>query len=401
MSNDSDKDAAAKPEDGANNGKRGGKRRIALTVLTVLFLVVGVAYALAYFFIFRWRETTDDAYVGGNQVNITAQVNGTVVSILADETQFVQAGQAVIKLDPTDAEVALEQARTALAQAVRQTREQFAQAHLSTAQLDQRKLDLERARADYNRRLPLLAEHAVPAEEVAHAKDTLATAEAALRAAEGQVAAAQAPIEGVAIEQNPNVLQARAKFREAWLAAQRNSIPTPVSGQVAKRSVQVGQRVAPGGNPLIAIVPLDQLWVDANFKEGELRNIRIGQPAAVTTDLYGGSVEYHGHVVGLGAGTGAAFSLLPAQNASGNWIKVVQRLPVRIAIDKNDLAKYPLRIGLSTYVKVDTHERGGPVLAQSANTAPIFSTTAYEIANAQADAAADTIVRANLGDATH
>lgn len=395
MSNDSDKEASAKPE----NGKKNGKRRVALTVLTVVFVAVGIVYALLYFFVFRWRETTDDAYVGGNQVNITAQVNGTVVAILADETQLVKAGQAVVKLDPVDANVALEQARTALALAVRQTREQFAQVRLSSAQLDQRKLDLDRARADYARRLPLLADHAVPAEEVAHAKDTLATAEAAMRAAEGQVAAAQAPIAGVDIEKNPSVLQARAKFREAFLAVQRNSIPTPVSGYVAKRNVQVGQRVAPGGNPLLAIVPLDELWVDANFKESELRNIRIGQPAEVTTDIYGGSVEYHGRVVGLGAGTGSAFSLLPAQNASGNWIKVVQRVPVRIAIDKNDLAKYPLRVGLSTYVKVDTHERGGAVLAQTPNASPVFSTTAYENLDAQADAAADEIVRANLGDA--
>ncbi|HEX6833550.1 MAG TPA: HlyD family efflux transporter periplasmic adaptor subunit, partial [Rudaea sp.] len=358
MANNSDKDAAAKADDGKNNPqnnpqnkpKNGRKRRIALIVLTLLFLTVGVAYTLMYLFVLRWRETTDDAYVGGNQVAITAQVSGTVVAILADETQLVQAGQAVVKLDPTDADVALEQGRTALAQAVRATREQFAQAKLSGAQLDQRRLELDRARADYNRRVPLLAEHAIPAEEVQHAKDALATAEAAMRAAEGQVAAAQAPIVGVDIAHNPSVLQARAKFREAYLAAQRNTIPSPVTGYVARRNVQVGQRVAPGGNPLLAIVPMDQLWVDANFKEAELRNIRIGQPVEVTTDIYGGAVEYHGRVVGLGAGTGSAFSLLPAQNASGNWIKVVQRVPVRIAFDRNDLAKHPLRIGLSTYV---------------------------------------------------
>lgn len=399
MSSNPDKEAAKPAENANDDGKRNGKRRKALAVLTTLFLIAGIAYALMYFLVFRWRETTDDAYVSGNQVNITSQVNGTVVAILADETQLVQAGQPVVKLDPTDADIALEQSRTALAQAVRQTREQFAQARLSTAQLDQRKLELDRARADYNRRLPLLAEHAIPAEEVAHAKDALATAEASMRAAEGQVAAAQAPIAGVEIEKNPSVLAARSRFREAFLAAQRNSIPTPVSGYVAKRNVQVGQRVSPGGSPLLAIVPMEQLWIDANFKEAELRNIRIGQPAEITTDIYGGSVEFHGRVVGLGAGTGAAFSLLPAQNASGNWIKVVQRVPVRIAIDKNDLAKYPLRIGLSTYVKVDTHERGGAVLAQNPNTAAVFSTTAYDKLDAQADAAADAIVRDNLGDA--
>jgi membrane fusion protein (multidrug efflux system) len=311
----------------------------------------------------------------------------------------VQSGQPLLKLDPTDADVALEEARSALAQSVRQVRTQFAQAHQYAAQVEQRRLDFERARADFARRAPLLSEHAVPAEEVAHAKDALDNAQAALHAAESQVVAAQAPISGISIEQNPGVLQARAKLREAWLAAQRNLIPAPATGYIARRSVQVGQRVAPGGNPLLAIVPLDQLWVDANFKEPELRNIRIGQPAEVTTDIYGGSVTYHGHVVGLGAGTGSAFSLLPAQNASGNWIKVVQRVPVRIALDKSDMAKNPLRIGLSTYVKVDTHDRNGAVLAQTANTAPVFTTDAYAKLDAQADAEADTIIRTNLGDA--
>jgi membrane fusion protein, multidrug efflux system len=394
MSDDTDKKTAKPPEAAPSNGKR----RRALIVLTLLFIVVGVVYVLLYLFVFRWREYTDDAYVGGNQVNVTPQVSGTVVAILADDTQLVKAGQTLIKLDPADANVSLEQARTALALAVREVRQQFAQAHQYDAQLEQRKLEVQRARADYARRIPLLNDHAIPAEEVAHAKDTLNTAEAALRAAEGQAAAAQAPIAGTTIEQNPSVLQARAKFHEVWLAGQRNAIVAPATGYIAKRSVQVGQRVAPGGNPLLSIVPLEQLWVDANFKEPELRHIRIGQPAHVTTDIYGGSVEYHGHVVGLAAGTGSAFSLLPAQNASGNWIKVVQRVPVRIELDRNDLQQNPLRIGLSTYVKVDTHDRDGAMLAKTPNTAPVFTTTAYDTLDAQADAEADAIVHANLSD---
>lgn len=384
-------------DDAQARERTSGKRRLGLIVLTVLFVTAAVIYSLLYFFVFTWRVTTDDAYVGGNQVAVTPQVSGTVIAILADETQLVQVGQPLIRLDPADTDVALEQARSMLALAVRQVRQQFAQAHQYDAQLDQRKLDVERARADFARRAPLLAEHAIPAEEVAHAKDTLDTAVAALRTAQGQAAAAQAPVSGTTVEQNPGVLQARAKLREAWLASQRNAILAPVTGYVARRVVQVGQRVTPG-TQLLVIVPMNQLWVDANFKEPELRNIRIGQPASVTTDIYGGDVDFHGRVVGLGAGTGSAFSLLPAQNASGNWIKVVQRVPVRIELDKNDLAKYPLRIGLSTYVKVDTHERGGAILAQTANTAPVFTTNAYDKLDTQADAEADSIVRANLGD---
>jgi membrane fusion protein (multidrug efflux system) len=382
------------------NAKNGKRRRVALLILTVIVVIGLIVYGCLHFFVFRWRETTDDAYVNGNQVNVTSQVPGTVIAIMADETQLVQAGQPLIRLDPTDAKVALEQARTALAIAVRQVRQQFAQARQFDASLEQRRLDLQRARDDYDRRAPLLAERAIPAEEVTHAKDVLATAQAALRAAEGQSAAAQAPISGTNVEENPAVLQARARFHDAFLAAQRNTIPAPVTGYVARRSVQVGQRIAPGGNPLIAIVPLDQLWIDANFKEVQLRNIRIGQSASIVSDVYGGSVEYKGRVIGLGAGTGSAFALLPAQNASGNWIKIVQRVPVRIGIDKNDLAAHPLRIGLSTDVKVDTHERNGAVLAQTPNTAPVLSTSVYDATDAQADAEADAIVKANLGDST-
>jgi membrane fusion protein, multidrug efflux system len=391
MPSPNDKDAAPAP------APTGHKRRNGLIILSVLFVAAAIVYAFLYFLVFTWRETTDDAYVGGNQVTVTPQVTGTVVAILTDETQLVQAGQVLVKLDPADADVTLEQARTALAQAVRGVRQQFAQEHQFSATLDQRKLDVERARADFARRAPLLSDHAIPAEEVAHAKDALDVAEAALHTAEGQFASAQAPISCTSIESNPAVLQARSKLREAWLASQRNAILAPVTGYVARRSVQVGQRVSPG-NPLLVIVPMNELWVDANFKEPELRNIRIGQPASLTTDVYGGSVEFRGHVVGLGAGTGSAFSLLPAQNASGNWIKVVQRVPVRIALDKDDLAAHPLRIGLSTYVKVDTHERGGKILAQTADTAAVFSTTAYDKLDAQADAEADKIVHGNLSD---
>jgi membrane fusion protein (multidrug efflux system) len=359
-------------------------------------VLAGIVYGLLWLFVFSVREKTDDAYVSGNLVTVTPQVAGTVVAIMADETQLVEAGNPVVRLDPADASVALDQARTALAEAVRQVRQSYEQALQSTAVIGEREADLQRARQDYERRLPLARVRAVPAEEVAHAKNALDSAQAALTAAQKQAQAAKAVVEGTSIEHHPSVERAKANFRQAWLNARRNELVAPVTGYVAKRSVQVGQRVVPG-TALMSIVPLADLWVDANFKERELRDIRIGQPATVEADIYGGHVEYHGRVVGLGAGTGSAFSLLPPQNASGNWIKVVQRVPVRISLDRNELTKNPLRVGLSTTVTVDTHDRSGPVLAQTAaNTTP-YSTDVYDESHGEVDRIADDIVRANLG----
>jgi membrane fusion protein, multidrug efflux system len=247
-----------------------------------------------------------------------------------------------------------------------------------------------------NRREPLLAERAVAPEDVAHARQAVADAKSALEAAQRQAAASHALVDGNDIASNPTVLQARAAYREAWVNSHRNAIVAPASGYVAQRSVQIGSRIQPG-QALLTIVPLHDLWVDANFKEVQLAHIRIGQDVEVTTDVYGGKVTFHGKVEGLAAGTGGAFALLPAQNASGNWIKVVQRVPVRITLPKDELDKYPLRIGLSTDVKVDTHERGGDVLSKTPASRSIAKTDVYSADLASADAAADSIVQANLG----
>ncbi|KAB2895938.1 MAG: HlyD family efflux transporter periplasmic adaptor subunit, partial [Dokdonella sp.] len=236
-------------------------------------------------------------------------------------------------------------------------------------------------------------------EEVAHARDAVRLAGSALQAAQRQAAAAHALVDGSDVAGNPAVLQARAAFREAWVHARRNEILAPISGYVAQRNVQVGNRVQPG-QPLLTLIALDDLWIDANFKESQLANIRIGQDAHIESDIYGGKVAYRGKVVGLGAGTGSAFALLPPQNASGNWIKVVQRVPVRIALDPAQLARHPLRIGLSTTVKVDTHERNGAMLAPTASETVVARTDVYTRDLAKADAAADAIIAANL-PATH
>ena len=385
----------AKP-DSNGNGNGNGKRRAVLLTLAGIFLVAGIVWFLLYWFVFSWREITDDAYVNGNQVTLSSQVTGTVISVLADDTQRVEAGQVLVKLDPTDTDLALAKAQSALAQAVRQVRQQTQTAAQYESSIAPKREELARAQADLARREPLLAEHAIAPEEIAHARQAVADARSALETAERQSNAAHALIDGSDVAGNPLVQQARTAYREAWVAAHRNAILAPVSGYVAQRSVQVGSRVQPG-QALLTILPLHDLWVDANFKEVQLKHIRIGQPAEVRTDVYGSDMVYHGRVEGLAAGTGGAFALLPAQNASGNWIKVVQRVPVRITFDAKELEKYPLRVGLSTEVKVDTHDRNGAVLAQAAASKAIAKTDVYTTDGTAAEAAADAIVQANMG----
>jgi membrane fusion protein (multidrug efflux system) len=372
-----------------------GKRRAILITIALVFVAAGVGWYLLYLFVFSLREVTDDAYVAGNQVAVSAQQPGTVIAVLADDTQRVETGQVLVRLDPTDARVNLAKAQSALANAVRQVRQQTEMAGQYDAAIVARKLDLSRAEADLKRRQPLLADKAIAPEEVAHAREAVDTARAALDLATRQAAASHALVDGTEIGANASVLEAKAAFREAWIANERNAIVAPIGGYVAQRSVQVGARVQPG-QALLTIIPLHDLWVDANFKESQLQHIRIGQPAKVESDLYGGGVEYHGTVVGLGAGSGSAFALLPPQNASGNWIKVVQRVPVRIALDEKQLERSPLRIGLSTAVTVDTHDRSGKVLAAAPGTTPVAQTTVYERDLAKAEAEADAIVAANL-----
>ena len=376
-----------------------GKRRRALLIVAGVFILAALLWFLLWFFVLSTRVKTDNAYVGGNQVAISAQVPGTVVAILADDTQHVEAGQVLVKLDSTDADTRLAQARSALAQAVRGVRQQTSSATSADAQVVAARLDLKKAEADLKRRLPLIAAQAESPEIVQHLRDGVEQARAAVNAAEAQAAAAHAAIEGTDVAQNPVVMQARANFRAAWVAAQRNAIYAPVSGYVAERSVQLGNSVQPG-QQLMTVVPLHDLWIDANFKESQLRHIRIGQPAKVVSDLYGGDAEYHGKVIGLGAGTGSVFSLLPAQNATGNWIKVVQRVPVRIALDNKELDKHPLRIGLSTDVTVDIRHDQGSVLANTSTPQPVAQTDVYDQMASKADAEADQVIRANLPHAT-
>ena len=339
-----------------------GKRKRLLLAVAGAFASAGIAYGAYWIEAGRYVESTDDAYVDGNVVQITSQVPGTVVGIDADDTQHVTAGQTLVALDRVDANVALERAEADLADSVREVRGVFARTDELRSEVAVREVDLAKAKKDLARRENLSESGAVSAEEVQHARDGVRGAESAFAAAREQLAAHRALVDDTTVAAHPKVARATAAVRAAYLDYRRADIPAPVSGAVAKRSVQLGQRVSPG-TPLMAIVPTDQVWVDANFKEGQLKRIRVGQPARVTADA--NDVEYRGVVVGVGAGTGAAFALLPAQNATGNWIKVVQRLPVRIALDAQQVAAHPLAIGLSMAVRIDVRAADDDATPQS------------------------------------
>ncbi|HEV7444096.1 MAG TPA: HlyD family efflux transporter periplasmic adaptor subunit [Steroidobacteraceae bacterium] len=369
-----------------------------LAIAAVAFALIGLLAFGYWYFYARNYQDTDDAYVAGDLVNVMSQVSGTVVSIGADETDLVEAGQELVRLDNTDAEIALRDSEARLARAVRQTRTVFANRDQLEAVVAQRRADLNKAQSDLDRRKDLTSSGAVSAEELSHTRDTLSAARDGLVAAEKNLSASLALTGQTGVSDNPDVQAAATEVERAYLALRRTSIRAPVSGYVAKRAVQLGERVAPGGQPLLSIVPLERLRVEANFKEVQLNQMRIGQPVRVVADLYGSQVEYHGTIAGLGLGTGAAFALLPAQNATGNWIKVVQRVPVRIALDPKELAGHPLRVGLSTKVQVDVRDVSGQILAQSARHTPVLATNAYDIDRQEVMARIAHIIQENTAE---
>ncbi|MES2099691.1 MAG: HlyD family efflux transporter periplasmic adaptor subunit [Pseudomonadota bacterium] len=386
------------------------KRKRALTGVAAAVVVAGIAYGAYWALVLNHYESTDNAYVQGNVVQLTPQVGGTVIAINADDTDHVKAGQLLVKLDPADAQVALDQAEAQLAQTVREVRTLYANNSTLKAQIALREADLARAKSDQARaqddvarRQPLVATGAVGKEEFNHstaslsaAKSSVVAAQSAVVAAREQLTSNQTLTDGTAVEQHPNVLRAAAKVRESYLALHRADLLAPVDGFVAKRSVQLGQRVQAGA-PLMSVIALNQVWIEANFKESQLKNLRIGQPVTLAADVYGTKVEYAGKIEGLGAGTGAAFALLPAQNATGNWIKVVQRVPVRIALDPKELVAHPLRVGLSMDAKVDIRKTDGAMLADGSRVSTIAQTRVFDANNSAADAEVRKIIVANGG----
>lgn len=373
------------------------KRKTGLTIAIAVFLIATLAW-LAYWFLYaRYHETTENAYASGNMVMVNAQTVGTVEAIMADENQEIKAGQVLVKLNPTDAQVALSQAQAQLAQATRQIQNAFNSAGVANAQLNQAASAVKTAQDAVNRRAKLVGTGAVSKEEYDQARDALARAQAGYKVATEQSKTASAQIAGTTPQNHPAIEAAKAAFRSAYINNKRLAVLAPIDGVVAKRSVQVGQQITPGV-PLMTIVAANQVWVEANYKETQLANLRVGQPVELTSDVYGSGVRFKGTVQGIGIGTGAAFSVLPAQNATGNWIKIVQRIPVRITLDAEQLKQHPLRVGMSMHVNIDTHDRNGAVLGAvtGTQTPANLQTKVYDQDEAEANQVAEQIIQQNL-----
>ena len=371
------------------------KRNRTPLVVLALMVIIGACVGIYYYIASIGHVTTDDAYVDGNLVRLTPQIGGTVTAINVDETQFVQQGQLLVQLDPRDNEVALAQARASLGETVREVAQLFANEHRDAATVSAQQVQFTQASQDLARDQTLVAVHGVSAETLQHDQHTLAGARAALEQAQATLAATRAAISGTTPQDHPRVLQAEASLRNAWLAAARTRVVSPVSGYVVRRAVQLGQQVT-AGTEMLAIVPVDSMWIDANFKENQLSGLRIGQPVQVSADMYGSHVDYHGKVLGLTAGTGSALAVLPAQNASGHWIKIVQRLPVRIGLDPKELEQHPLFLGLSTNIDVDVHNSDGAAISKQAAWPSALSTDVYAAQDAGVEDEIRNIVSQNL-----
>jgi membrane fusion protein (multidrug efflux system) len=372
-----------------------GQRRFWFLILGAVILIAGVIYGIYWLLYARNFESTDDAYVGGNVVAITSKENATVLALHADNTQTVSQGQLLIEMDPAITTVNLQAAQANLARVVRSVKAQFSKSDSGEAQLNQARVALAQAQDDYARRQKAFATQSVSGEELAHARDGVAAAQAAVHSAEGGLQQSNAAIEGTDIAHNPDVMAAEAQLRAAAIAFGHMRIIAPLDGVIAQRTVQAGQQVA-AGTPLMAVVPLSNVWIDANFKEVQLARMRVGQPVTVKADIYGGGVTYHGHIEGLGAGSGSAFALLPPQNASGNWIKIVQRVPVRIALDPKELADHPLRVGLSVTADADVHDQSGPLVTSRVGAGTTRANTG-EDSGPVADAMIARILKENGG----
>ncbi|MEQ5127824.1 multidrug efflux MFS transporter periplasmic adaptor subunit EmrA [Providencia alcalifaciens] len=374
--------------------KQENKRTLWMIIATVIIVLLFVAYGAYWFLILRFQEYTDDAYVSGLQIPIVAQTTGNVTQVNFENTDLVKAGDVLVVLDKTNAQLAYEQAKHDLASTVRKTKELYINGDQYQAQIQQNRVSLVQAQKDYQRRAALGRSGTISKEDLQHSQEAVQLAQAALDISIQQYNANRALLRNTALKNQPAVQQAADSVRSAWLNLQRTEIKSPMTGYVSRRNVQVGSQVSPQSS-LMAIVPVQPVWVDANFKETQLENVRIGQPVTINSDFYGSNVSYKGTVVGLDMGTGSAFSLLPAQNATGNWIKVVQRLPVRVELDPEQVAKYPLRIGLSMNVTIDIKDQNGPVLSEVQRTIPAFESDVLVLKLNDVDQVIDTIISDN------
>ena len=382
--------------DNLETPKKSGKSGRLPMVLMAIALGIIASIGIYYFGFERNKVETDDAYVNGNLIRLTPQVSGNVIGINTDETQFIQRGEVLVQLDSRDAELALAQAKASLGQTVRDVAQLFAQEARDSAAVNAQQVLLTQASQDLDRDRSVFNVHGVSAETIKHDEHSVHSASALLAQARATLLSTRSQIVGAEPQTHPRVLQAEANVRTAWLAVARTKVVAPVSGYVVRRAVQLGQQVTPS-TEMLAIVPMESVWIDANFKENQLRDLRIGQPADVIADMYGSQVTYHGKVLGLRAGTGSALAVLPAQNASGNWIKIVQRLPVRIGLNPEELAKHPLFLGLSTTVHINTHDQGGAALSPRSVWSAAANTVAYSDQLSGVDEEITAIVARNLG----
>ncbi|HHR6053500.1 multidrug efflux MFS transporter periplasmic adaptor subunit EmrA [Providencia alcalifaciens] len=370
------------------------KRTLWMIIATIIIVLLFVAYGVYWFLVLRFQEYTDDAYVSGLQIPIVAQTSGNVTQVNFENTDLVKAGDVLVVLDKTNAQLAYEQAKHDLASTVRKTKELYINGDQYQAQIQQNRVSLAQAQKDYQRRAALGRSGTISKEDLQHSQEAVQLAQAALDISIQQYNANRALLRNTALKNQPAVQQAADSVRSAWINLQRTEIKSPMTGYVSRRNVQVGSQVS-SQSSLMAIVPVQPVWVDANFKETQLENVRIGQPVTINSDFYGSNVSYKGTVVGLDMGTGSAFSLLPAQNATGNWIKVVQRLPVRVELDPEQVAKYPLRIGLSMNVTIDIKDQNGPVLSEVQRTTPAFESDVLVLKLNDVDQVINTIISDN------
>jgi membrane fusion protein (multidrug efflux system) len=353
------------------------RRRVRwMSSLAVIFFIIIFAYLLYWFFVSQYYETTDDAYVDGNLIQVMPKISGQVVEILADETDLVNKGEPIIRLDKSDVDIALKNAESELALTVRQVSQLYVSVDQLKSDVIIQESNLEKTREDYQRRKGLVVTKVISSEDLQHAKLAVDSATASLALAKAKLLESVNMVSNSDLYHHPQILQAEVKLRNAYLSWQRTVVYAPETGYVAKRPVQVGQYVTPN-SVLMIIVPLNQVWIDANFKESQLQHMRLGQPVELISDAYGSDIKYKGKVVGLNPGAGNVFDLLPPQNATGNWIKVVQRLPVRVEVDAQQLMKYPLRMGLSMTATVDTRHRDGDALAKLPQKKIVYQTLPY------------------------
>jgi membrane fusion protein (multidrug efflux system) len=366
-----------------------------LVILVLLVIVGGVGLYIWWSKIGRFHETTEDAYVAGDIVSVMSQVSGTVTDIMADNTRQVHQADTLVQINPLDAQLTLQQSQANLASTIRMVRNEFATLEEEKANVDVAYEALDKAKHDYQRRIQLRKDNLISAEDLSHYKSTFTSAKASYHAALKAYDAGKTQVDNTTVLTHPDVLKAESALRTAWLTLHRTKILAPVEGYIAQRSVQVGQYVSAGSN-LMSVIPLKGVWVTANFKETQIGNIHAGQDVILQSDVYGSHVVYHGKVLGIEPGTGSAFSLLPSSNATGNWIKVVQRVPVRIVLNETELEQHPLRPGLSMHVDVNTENAGKPALGTLSGTPQPWRTNIFDHNDKEVDAIIQKIIKDNV-----